>query len=458
MVVMNANNQWRINALRCLFLLLMITLHYTQPHAVNKRKSRKRKADWLLPFHQKRERKLWSPYVRCLGSDLFRTHHRVSEALFKKIHRKIKKHISTESKYARKSCCRGDVSHVDSRTRLAITLQHLGGSRTCDIASLHGVSRQTVGEAIRRTFDAIIKEFPIPPFPFNDESKLQRIADGFKAKSTGGLFDGVVGAIDGFLLRINKTCIGNKSGVNDPSKFYCRKKYYAINCQVVCDANRKVLALSMLCPGAVPDTIAHLKSAVHHGITTDQLPRQFYFVADGAYPPSDALLTPFNRTAVRADVGGSKDDYNFYLSQLRINIECCFGMLINKFSILQSALKTPLLRNAVDTFVVCYILHNLCIDERLSNNDGCTFNNFPPGRRYTQVPRAQTTFLRRRSDFEYVATVDEVQAEDVALCNQRRDQLVTNTELGDEDANVSRVEHMLYKIARSGYVRPRARM
>ena len=133
-------------------------------------------------------------------------------------------------------------------------------------------------------------------------------------------------------------------------------------------------------------------------------------------------------------------------------------MLINKFSILQSALKTPLLRNAVDTFVVCCILHNLCIDERLSNNDGCTFNNFPPGRRYTQVSRAQTTFLRRRSDFEYVATVDEVQAEDVALCNQRRDQLVTNTELGDEDANVSRVEHMLYKIARSGYVRPRARM
>ena len=80
---------------------------------------------------------------------------------------------------------------MDSRSRLSMTLKHLGGSPTHDIASFHGVSRQipVVGVAIRRTFDAIIKEFPISPFPFDDEDSLERIAQGFKEKSTGNLFD-----------------------------------------------------------------------------------------------------------------------------------------------------------------------------------------------------------------------------------------------------------------------------
>lgn len=130
-------------------------------------------------------------------------------------------------------------------------------------------------------------------------------------------------------------------------------------------------------------------------------------------------------------------------------------MMVNKFPILQSALKTPLLRNAVDTFVVCCILHNLCIDDRLSKNDNYTTNSFPPGKRYTQVSREQTTFLRSHRDFEYVPTVDEVETHDNTPSSEQRDRINTNTETGDEDVNLSRVEQMLHKIARSGYVRPR---
>ena len=294
--------------------------------------------------------------------------------------------------------------------------------------------------SIRNVFDAIKKEYSIPAFPFNDEEKLQQIAKGFESKSTGGLFDGVVGAVDGFLLRISKVCIGNKSGVNDPSKFYCRKKYYAINCQVCCDANRRVLALSMLCPGAVPDTLAHVKSALHRGIVSGQLPKRFHFIGDNAYPDSDAMLTPFNRAELRSDVTGNKDNYNFYLSQLRINIECCFGMLINKFPILQSSLKTPLLRNAVDTFLICCILHNLCIDERLSKNDNFESTCFPPSKRYTQVPRQQITYLRNPSDFEYVPVVDEMEAQARVLYSEQISGRNIDAESDDEDTELTRVE------------------
>ena len=99
----------------------------------NKQKKRKRKSDMELMFHQKRKRQSWSPLVRSLGPNLFYIHHRVSEELFNAIHTKIRKHIHTEPKFARKTCCRGSISHVDSRARLSMTLKHLGGSCTQDI-------------------------------------------------------------------------------------------------------------------------------------------------------------------------------------------------------------------------------------------------------------------------------------------------------------------------------------
>lgn len=101
-----------------------------------------------------------------------------------------------------------------------------------DIERTHGVSRTTVVNAIAVTFDEIIKEYGIQPFPFEDEASLKKIADGFSAKSTGGLFENVVGVFDGYLLRISKRCIGKRSGIHDPSKYYCRKGFFAINCQV----------------------------------------------------------------------------------------------------------------------------------------------------------------------------------------------------------------------------------
>merc|ERR1711994_1034105 len=106
------------------------------------------------------------------------------------------------------------------------------------------------------------------------------------------------------------------------------------------------------------------------------------------------------------------DNYNFYLSQLRINIECCFGMIINKFPVLQSALLTPKLSTACKTFMVCCIIHNLCVDERLSQqNDVC--KAFPVRQRLTQGDRASGYEQLTAEDFEFVDTVDEMTAQEL---------------------------------------------
>lgn len=147
--------------------------------------SRKRKKDSELSYHRKRKRISWPTLTQELGGSEFKRHHRISLGVFNKVYDGIKVHIRTQKKYARKSCCRGETSHVDGRSRLSMLCKHLAGSKTQDIERTHGVSRSTVVQSISMAMDAIIEEFGIPPFPFDDKDELQKIADGFREKSTG---------------------------------------------------------------------------------------------------------------------------------------------------------------------------------------------------------------------------------------------------------------------------------
>ena len=58
----------------------------------------------------------------------------------------------------------------------------------------------------------------IPPFPLDDEERLAELAQGFRDKSCGQLFGNVIGAFDGYLLRVSKKCLSEE--VNS-------KKYFA---------------------------------------------------------------------------------------------------------------------------------------------------------------------------------------------------------------------------------------
>ena len=224
----------------------------TVVHTFKNARKRKRTPDSELPFHRKRKRQLWSPLVRSLGPADFKRHHRISTELFDEIHKKIEPRINSRSKYARKTCCRGNVSAVDSRSRLSMTLKHLAGSKMQDIERAHGVSRSTVTQSISRTLDAIIAEFPIEAFPFDDVESLQKIADGFRSKSTGGLFNNVVGAFDGYLLRISKRCIGKKIRHQGSQQvllskgFFCGELSSLLRCQP--ESTVIVYVMSWRCP------------------------------------------------------------------------------------------------------------------------------------------------------------------------------------------------------------------
>jgi hypothetical protein len=71
----------------------------------------------------------------------------------------------------------------------------------------------------------------------------------------------------------------------------------------------------------------------------------FHKLEDGILAPGLCLFgnnaylnTPYMATPYAAVSGGMKDSYNFYHSQLRIRIECTFGMLTHRWATLRSAI------------------------------------------------------------------------------------------------------------------------
>ena len=75
------------------------------------------------------------------------------------------------------------------------------------------VERTTVSKTISRVLPVIVDKLAIVPFPLDDAAKLEELAKGFRNKSCGKLFRNVVGAFDGYLLRISRKCLSKQANV-----------------------------------------------------------------------------------------------------------------------------------------------------------------------------------------------------------------------------------------------------
>ena len=69
--------------------------------------------------------------------------------------------------------------------------------------------------------------------------KLKEISTDFAIDSNDS-FEGCIGAIDGLAIRI--TCPSN---VKDPSNYFCRKNFYALNVQAICDHQERIFWISL---------------------------------------------------------------------------------------------------------------------------------------------------------------------------------------------------------------------
>ena len=170
-------------------------------------------------------------------------------------------------------------------------------------------------------------------FPTTKED-MQHIALGFKKISNDGIITGCIDCIDGWLCPIN---VPKKNEVGRVTAFYSgHYAQYGINVQACCDYISQFTAFSVMNPGGTGDALAYQRWKLSSALEAIDGP---YFVAgDNAYVQAKHLMTPFNKLELQLNPQ-ARDIYNFHLSQLRIDVEMVFGLLVNKWGILKRNLQ-----------------------------------------------------------------------------------------------------------------------
>ena len=110
----------------------------------------------------------------------------------------------------------------------------------------------------------------------------------------------------------------------------------------VSDCRGRIIDISIKYGGATSDCLAFEASDLHRRLENglmrkDGEKERFVLFGDNAYLNTSYMATPFPNVARNEDMK-SKDNYNFYHSQLRIRVECAFGMLVQKWGILRMAM------------------------------------------------------------------------------------------------------------------------
>jgi hypothetical protein len=165
-----------------------------------------------------RKEMVWSERLQQLSAVGFRRRYCMSKEAFAHLANLLRPIIESD---------RSDAVKVE--IQLSSCLQMLVGGSYLDVADMHGLNETHVHAIFDRTVFAIAT---ILKLPFEtgkpSESDLHALATGF-AKHTGGTWWGCVGSIDGVQIKIEKPA-------ENSVQYYCRKGFYAVNVQAICDS------------------------------------------------------------------------------------------------------------------------------------------------------------------------------------------------------------------------------
>ena len=143
-------------------------------------------------------------------------------------------------------------------------------------------------------------------------------------------------------------------------KFLCGQKgKFGLNCQAISDVRGRILDISIVYGGALLDCLAFEGSGIYEDLEAHA---NLVLFGDNAYLNLHYMVTPFPNV-----LSGSKVDFNFFQSQLRIRVECAFGMMVFWWGILSSAIP---LNITISKTIALAKLHNFCIDEQESDARG----------------------------------------------------------------------------------------
>jgi hypothetical protein len=265
--------------------------------------------------------------------------------------------------------CATTGGYINGETKLAITLRLMAGGSFLDIAALYCCGYTYTNEIFHATIAKWICNDEVIKFEGLDYlENIPFMLENAKAfSSTGchqGIFSGVIGSLDGWLVKIRRP---RKSDmVGDIASFYCRKGFYAVNVQAIVNKNKLVLWRSIKCRGAEHDSNAFKKSELYKKLlqkASDLRDLGLYFVGDSAYSIRSFLQVPYDNAVPQS----AEDCFNYHLSTCRIWVECAFGEIDMRWGILWRPLQFGLEKN-IKVIDAALRLHNFIILRRESED------------------------------------------------------------------------------------------
>ena len=328
------------------------SLHFIFEHLFDETVTREAK------WHHRRIK--WEAHVVQLRHEkLFKRTYRMTLRAFQKLTRMLGENIIVDD-----TCC-PVYEHIYPEIIVAVGLRYLSGGKCLDLKTAYGLSLTSVYRC-RNLFIHAVNVCPELDISMPTTlSDIKKVAGDFAAVSTANLVRGCVGCIDGFLAITKRPTMKESKG--KPTAFHSgHYGAFGLNVQAVCDIQCRFMFFGVVAPGKCGDQVAFERTPLFDYIK--QLPDGYYIIGDAAYSVGEKMLTPFTG-GHRSDP--EKDAYNFFLSQLRIRIEMSFGLLTNKWRILQGALPTSLQKSSEIT-MACGRLHNFCINEDGHQHQGTT--------------------------------------------------------------------------------------
>jgi hypothetical protein len=132
----------------------------------------------------------------------------------------------------------------------------MAGASYLDIFMIYDIGQQPIYKSFQKMTAWINDTFTFPlakALQDKDGAFFEELSDAF-SQDSNGIYIGCFGALDGLALKIKRPTVSNK--LPNPCTYYCRKGFYALNCQAICDVKKRILWLSSRHIGSCHDSRA----------------------------------------------------------------------------------------------------------------------------------------------------------------------------------------------------------
>ncbi|GAQ93411.1 hypothetical protein KFL_015080010 [Klebsormidium nitens] len=215
------------------------------------------------------------------------------------------------------------------------------------ISDMFGIGSCTVTNILHEFVDAVLSILKPQYLKWPSTlPELRKMASGFM-RLRG--IPRVVGAIDGSHIPI----IAPREW---PADYYNRKGYHSILLQGIVDFNSCFWNYDIGWAGSLHDYNLFKRSKAFDRCEDGSL-QGFSLVGDAAYQPRTYMLTPF--LGCKEGLSRERAFWNFIQSSTRMPVECAFGILKLRWSILLKRLDVDT-AFAPNLIACCLVLHNIC--------------------------------------------------------------------------------------------------